>query len=82
MVSIQARANSIALVDISIPHDVKIAFISDFQNADCKLLRSDFTNYLPAASILAVRVTPSLAEKWVIIVENSMVADDPNCLLR
>ena len=82
MAAIRAHAGSIALVDIYTPSDVKIAFVSNFQNADCKLLRSDFTDNLYVASIRAVRVNPSLAQKWVVIVENSMVADDPSCLLR
>ena len=78
----QARAGEIALVDISVPHDVKIAFISNFQNAHCKLLRSSFASNLSYASIRAARVVPTLAQKWVVIVENPMVADDPGCLLR
>ena len=78
----QVRASGIALVDISVPHDVKIAFVSNFQSAHCKLLRSSFTNNLSYASIRAARVAPALAQKWVVIVENPMVADDPSCLLR
>ena len=78
----QVHASGIALVDISVPYHVKIAFVSNFQSAHCKLLRSSFTSNLSYASIRAAREAPALAQKWVMIVENPMVADDPSCLLR
>ena len=73
---------SIAIVDLSAFPDVKIAFVTNYATADCKLMRSDFTESLYSASIKAAIVDKSVADKWVMIISNSMTADSPSCLLR
>lgn len=75
-------ASLIALVDLYSPHDIKVAFVSNSINADCRLLRSDFTSNLASASIKVARVSPSFAQKLILIVDNPASADPPNCLLR
>ena len=75
-------ASLIALVDLYSPHDIKVAFVSNPINADCRLLRSDFTSNLASASIKVATVSPSLAQKLILIVDNPFSADPPSCLLR
>ena len=77
-----AAQSSIALVELSPFVDVKIAFISNPMNADCKLMRSDFTQNYQMARIKAAVVHHSLADKWVMLITNPMTKDDPSCLLR
>ena len=77
-----AAQSSIALVELSPFVDVKIAFVSNPMTADCKLTRSDFTQNVMAARIKAAVVSFGSADKKVMLIENSMNADDPFCLLR
>ena len=73
---------SIAIVDLYASPDVKIAFVTNYMNAHCKLMRSDFTESLYSARIKAAVVDKGLADKWVMLISNSMNADSPSCLLR
>lgn len=73
---------SIAIVDLSAFPDVKVAFVTNYANADCKLMRSDFTESLYSARIKAAVVDKGLADKWVMLISNIMNADSPSCLLR
>jgi hypothetical protein len=69
---------SISIIELYGNPDVKIAFISNSMNADCFLMKSDFTGGRIKASI----VHYTLADKLVMLITNTMNKDDPSCLLR
>ena len=72
---------SIVIVPSNSLHDVKIAFVSNTQSADCFLLSSHFTKNYQFAQIKAAIVNFQLADKRVMIISNTMNADNPSCLL-
>ena len=73
---------SIVIVPLGSFHDVKITFVSNHLTADCFLLRRHFTQNFQFAKIKATIVNFQLADKKVMIISNSMNANNPSCLLR